>query len=124
MRGKSYLASHIILEANGFPRPAPPANQALHLPTCFGGCSNPKHLRWGTIKENMQDKIVAGTAIRLPGTFVGVKSTLTEQDVRDIRNSTLPLSDLAELYEISTRSIWDIKNRRSWVWVSDEPPSD
>lgn len=121
--GKSLLATHAVLEVDGRPRPPAPENNALHLPTCIGSCSNPGHLRWGTHKENMQDKIAAGTSHR--NGIIFNKSSITEQDVRDIRNSTLTLEDLAELYEVSARSIWDIKKRKSWKWVSDDPtPSD
>ena len=119
VKGSCRLATHVILEASGRPRPPAPNDQALHRPDCHGSCSNPKHLRWGSQKQNMEDKVLRGTSRHKPGTFIGAKSTITEQDVRDIRISSLTLKDLAELYDMSERSVWDIKKRRSWSWVSD-----
>jgi hypothetical protein len=122
-QGKALLSTHAVLIADGHPRPEAPADNALHLPKCSPDCSNPKHLRWGTQQENMADRVIAGTTSREGIIFN--KSVLTEQDVRDIRSSTMTLKDLAELYEVSSRSIWDIKKRKSWKWVSDDPtPSD
>jgi hypothetical protein len=113
------VAAQVILEAHGAPRPPAPNDSALHKPTCLPSCSNPAHLRWGSQYDNMQDKVALGTSRHKAGVFVGSKSTLTEQDIRDIRNSTLTLREQAELYDISERSVWDIRKRKSWQWVTD-----
>lgn len=116
---KVRVASQVILEASGRPRPNAPNDYALHNPRCLPSCSNPQHLRWGSQKDNVQDKILIGTSRHKPGSFQGVKSSLEPQDIRDIRKSTMTLTDLAELYEISSRSVWAIKKRKSWQWVVD-----
>ncbi|WP_257556500.1 hypothetical protein [Sphingobium sp. CFD-2] len=47
-------ASHVSLEIDG--RPRPPKAFALH--SCDNPpCVNPKHLRWGSNKENMRDMV-------------------------------------------------------------------
>jgi hypothetical protein len=112
------VAAQVILEAHGFPRPAPPNDAALHKPSCHPSCSNPAHLRWGSQYDNMQDKIVIGTSRHKPGTLFN-KSSITEQDVREIRKSSLTLREQAELYDISERAVWDIRKRKSWQWVED-----
>lgn len=119
IEGRVRVAAQVVLEAAGFPRPSSPNDHALHKPDCPGSCSNPKHLRWGSHKENMVDKVISGSSRHKEGIFVGSKSWLEEQDIRDIRNSKMTLANLAELYEISSRSVWDIKKRKSWTWVED-----
>lgn len=111
------VAAQVILEANGSSRPAPPNDQALHKPDCLPSCSNFKHLRWGSQKDNMQDKILAGNSHRRGIIFN--KSALTVQDIKDIRSSNFSNNDLAELYDVSVRTITDIRNKKSWVWVTD-----
>lgn len=54
MFGKYKRATHMSLELNGFPRPEPPYDNALH--SCDNKlCVNPDHLRWGDLKDNSQD---------------------------------------------------------------------
>ena len=115
--GQVRVASQVLLILEGLPKPAAPNDCALHKADCLPSCMNPSHLRWGSQKENMQDKVKRGTSRHKAGTFLGSKSTLTEQDIRDIRASTLTLEEQAELYEISARSVWDIRKRRAWTWV-------
>ena len=46
---------HLVLEADGQPRPPAPANYGLHScddPQCW----NPDHLRWGSHEENLADR--------------------------------------------------------------------
>lgn len=55
LNGKTRKASHVVLEAMGRPRPKP---HSLALHSCDNPrCVNPAHLRWGSHKENMKDRI-------------------------------------------------------------------
>lgn len=60
---RSYAATHFALSASGLPRPTG-KHQALH--SCDNAsCVNPRHLRWGTHRDNMDDKIQRGRCTRL-----------------------------------------------------------
>ena len=77
-------------------------------------CVAPHHLREGTRKENMADKIRDGTLPR------GVKvwsSKLTEADVRAIRTDDRKLRIIAEEYGINLNTVWKIKHRQAWAWL-------
>ena len=74
-------------------------------------CINPLHLRLGTNKDNVDDKVSKGRH-----TFgVGVGgSKLTEADVLAIRSSSLMQKDLAKDYGVSQTTISMIKQGLIW----------
>lgn len=58
IHGHIRLATHVSLELDGRPRPSS-SHVACHA--CDNPiCTNPKHLWWGTEKENMQDAVTKG----------------------------------------------------------------
>ena len=62
----------------------------IYFPLCHacnnGKCSNPKHLYWGTPRENIDDAIVAGTK---QSPFKGIKlGPRSEKTKKKISNST------------------------------------
>lgn len=68
--GRRRIVTHAVLEMAGCPRP--PRGHALH--SCdTPACINPRHLRWGTHQENMQDMSERG------------RSPVTREVVRSIR---------------------------------------
>jgi hypothetical protein len=79
------------------------------------GCVNPDHLFLGTIQDNNRDKAQKGRArtIPMPGES-HPKHKLTEQQVRDIRNSTLSQSKLGSLYSVSQQLISRVKSGSVW----------
>ncbi len=79
-------------------------------------CVNPEHLFLGTHKDNMQDKIKKGRHVSSIGENNG-KSKLTENDVRDIRQSKESAKILAEKYSINSDYVYLIKNRKRWKHV-------
>jgi hypothetical protein len=79
-------------------------------------CVNPRHLRWATPKENMQDCNLDGTAHRPAGSLHGA-AVLTEQDVIAIRASQESQKALAGAYGVSKQTISKIILRQRWSHV-------
>lgn len=95
--------------------PSTPELEVRHL--CgVRACLAPKHLAWGTRKENMEDKVAHGTAPR--GKLNG-HSKLTEADVRWIREfgAHLPRKAVAEMFGVSPSAIGRAVLRRDWKWL-------
>lgn len=79
-------------------------------------CVRPDHLYVGTQNENMQD---ASTRGRLRGR----PTTLTEWDVRDIREMwandlcTMNIGQIAEGYKVDRSTVSVILSGKTWKWV-------
>lgn len=104
----------VVLEWTQGPKPSP-IHQGRHL--CGNGhlgCFHPRHLAWGTPKENEADKLLHGTASRGER---NPASKLTSEDVRRIRASTATSDDLARDYGVRRETINGIRRRASWKWL-------
>ncbi len=78
-------------------------------------CVNPKHLRWGSYKDNVRDKKIDGTSNR------GERnSKLTEEQVLEIRLSPDFHKDIAKRYGISPKTVSNIKTKVRWGWLEGE----
>lgn len=79
-------------------------------------CVNPDHLFLGTQRNNLDDMTEKGR--RTVGERVG-REVLTEDIVREIRQSSARGIDLAARYGVSGSLISQVKNRRLWAHVAD-----
>jgi hypothetical protein len=79
-------------------------------------CVNPGHLRLGTHADNMKDKADRGRS--------KTGRRFKEAEVLAIRRSSLKVSDLAETYAVSPRTIRNIRARRTWKHISPEAASE
>ena len=70
-------------------------------------CVNPSHLKLGTQQENIADKIAKG---RQPTGNKHHNTTISEQDVADIRASNLQGVELARQYGVTPSTISNIRN--------------
>jgi hypothetical protein len=90
----------------------------LHNPvTCNNpACVNPKHLRFGTKKEDANDMRLAGTMPNRKGCRHG-RTQLTDADVIRIRQlaGKVSGSKLASMYNLTPGQISHIVTRRSWT---------
>ena len=74
-------------------------------------CVNPKHLRWATHSENMQDKVVRGKSN--PGAMCH-KAVLSDEDVQRIIQSDESNVALAKRFGVGTTAISSIRTGKSW----------
>ena len=74
-------------------------------------CANPAHLVVGTQHENMQDRMHRGRQAR--GERNG-RSKLTPEQVRAIRASDRPSTELAPEHGVSSGTIRTVRTRRTW----------
>jgi hypothetical protein len=101
--GRQRRATHVVLKLLGI-LPPTPSHEVAHLPVvCHNrACVNPRHLRWATRKENVDDRRLDGTHGRAP-----VK--LTQDQVTMIRDSSLSSRDLAACLPVTDRTIRKIR---------------
>ncbi len=117
--GKSVHAHRLVLMfKTGGPPPDYP--HAAHAPgICHNRlCVNPAHLRWATCTENSLDRRIDGTNL------IGTRQPTAKLDdvkVRQIRKAAGPQRLLAVQFGVCQQTISDIKARRRWAWLPDEP---
>lgn len=90
-----------------------PANGRVSCHACHNkACCNPRHLRWGTHKDNAQDSIAVGNWQR--GERNG-HAKLTADDVAQIRASTETPTVLGKRYNVTPGYICQLRQRtRAW----------
>jgi hypothetical protein len=78
-------------------------------------CINPEHLKIGTHYDNVQDRV------RSNRSAIGInngRSKLKEKDVIEIKsNNKTSLTDLAIIYDVTTKVISNIKNNKNWKHI-------
>jgi HNH endonuclease len=88
----------------------PDSLQVLH--SCDNrNCVNPNHLFLGTDADNKADAVAKG---RYASGERNSGAKLTEEQVAEIRMSTLSQRELAQLYDVNISTIQGIKVNRSW----------
>lgn len=86
-------------------------------------CVNPNHLFLGTHKDNTNDMYRKGRE-SLPPTFYGEnhsRSTLKEQEVIEIYNSSCEAKILASTYNVSKKTIYEIWKGTTWKHLNLQP---
>lgn len=83
------------------------------------GCVNPKHLAWGTRRENMMDRVEHGTSSR--GRNNGM-AKLSEVDVIDIRRCLArgeSQMSIAKKFGVSQATVTKINTGVIWSWLDE-----
>lgn len=112
-QGKSYqhYVHHLIAEA--FLGPKPKGLYVLHGPE--GHLDNrPENLRYGTQKENMQDRKRDGTEILGQNHPNSKLSNLQVLEIRKLCHEGVLLRKVAEQFNISLASVCMIRKRQTW----------
>ena len=113
------LATHVALTLSGFPRPPAPGDYALHGDTCeSSGCCNPHHLRWGSARENAEDRDRLGRRVRVPRGNLQRSAKLDPDKVRYIRSSPRSQYELAAELGVSQVLVGKVRNRKVWRHVA------
>jgi hypothetical protein len=79
-------------------------------------CCNPLHLWVGTWADNNKDRAIKHRSANVHGESNG-NSKLTEEQVKEIRQSTLSALELSLRYQISESTIYYIWQRKLWAHV-------
>jgi HNH endonuclease len=77
-------------------------------------CVNPNHLFLGTSQDNVDDAVSKNRQAK--GKQV-MHSKLVEEQVREIRSSSLSYQELSNIYGVTENMTYYIKSGRSWKWV-------
>lgn len=77
-------------------------------------CINPNHLEWGTPKQNTNDRIKHGT---MKFGEENSSTKLKELDIIEIRNSSLNIDELSNIYNVTKQNIRHILNRKTWKHI-------
>lgn len=115
-QGQTQRVTHLVLEATVGPMPES-GMHACHAPViCHNrACINPRHLRWGTPKENAADTILDGTSTR--GESNG-RNKLTDEQVQVIYADQRTYRTIASDYGIHWVTVGAIKRGILWQWLT------
>ena len=111
--GKNLLAHRVSYET--YIGKIPAGMKVLHkcdVPNCV----NPNHLFLGTQKQNVEDMVRKGRAIRAKGEKCGA-SKITSHDVGNIRSDLRSMAKIAKDFGISSSQVFNIKHKRHWRHV-------
>lgn len=115
--GQKVLATHVALILFGRPRPAPPSDCALHSDHCVTpSCVNPDHLRWGSQKENADDRDRLRRRTPLKGEQHG-NAKLTDEQVRYIRAAKKSQYVIAREVGVTQARVSAIRRGAAWQHV-------
>lgn len=112
-KGKQASVCRLVCERRNGPPPTPAHEAAHECGNGHLGCCNPRHLKWKTHAENMEDRVKHGTLAR--GEISG-GAKLTSEQVRDIirLKGILHTQKIADKFAVSTSTIFNIQAGRSW----------
>ena len=116
--GKKHIASRLMCEIAYGPPPEPGMDCAHSCGNGHLGCTNPRHLRWATHKENMADRLLHGSDNR--GERHG-NAKLTKEAVREMRriykSGRATQQQLADRFGIHSSHVSAVVRGAAWSWL-------
>jgi hypothetical protein len=113
--GKIQRAAIARLVLLAFVGPCPPEHQVCHYPDQNTKNNKLANLRWGTAKENADDRIQHGTH---PAGENNPRSKLTEVAVKEMRllysSGNCDAKRLAKMFRVSHSAAWQAVTKRTW----------
>lgn len=111
--GSRYRACRVMCDRRHGPAPVTSMVAAHNCGKGHEGCINPRHLRWTTQQDNIDDKKLHGTVLSGERHCL---AKLTELQVKEIRRlrGTITQRDVAALYGISTSNVGMIQRGQTW----------
>lgn len=110
--GRTTVASRAVCTLAHGAAPTPNLDARHSCGNGHNGCVNPRHLLWGTRKENVTDSLEHGTHPRQ------IFAKLNEEAVHGIRNDVRPTKTLAEEHGVHVVTINAIKRGRYWEGIN------
>lgn len=110
--GKQLVARLVLEQVAG---PSPAGMILCHGPCHNVACYNPKHVYWGTRRQNTLDMWRDGT---MQAGERNPNAKLTAADVLAMRRSTEPLVTIAERFGVHPKTVSRIRRRVRWTWLT------
>lgn len=82
------------------------------------GCVSPRHLRWATRSDNLQDALTHGTSNRGNAQGFGKLKPADVQTIYQRVEEGHKQADIAADYQIAQSMVSQIKNGTSWGWLT------
>lgn len=108
-----HRASRTMCELRNGPPASPNLVAAHNCGKGHEGCVHPKHLRWATQQENIDDKKHHGTGNAGEKHNLAKLTTLQVAEIRRMRGA-LTQGDVARLYGISKSNVGMIQRGQTW----------
>lgn len=111
--GRVSIVSRVVCELAYGPPSTPNLEAAHGCGNGHLGCVNPKHLRWATRLENMQDRALHGRSSGGRG-----QAKVTEAEIVAIRNDPRGHKLVAKAYGLGRSTVQQIRQRLTWKHVA------
>ena len=115
--GRKRLVHRVVCELV-YGKPPDGKNDAAH--SCgVRLCCNPRHLRWASRAENVADTLVHGTRAWGERTRNAKLTRKQVEQIRQLVKNGVRKKDIAERFNISSPTVCDIEERRTWKWLPE-----
>lgn len=109
------FVAHLVLEA--FVGPRPEGAMSLHFPDPTRTNNRPENLRWGTVKDNSDDKEAMGNTPKGETHGSAKLTTAKVLEMRRLYATGMRPLDLSRMFGVTDATVSKITKRRTWKHV-------